>query len=105
MQTKREALQEAIEQVTEKVADVVDMPRAEPHTIQLTIQLTKTELLEFENLGLKEALAKSQIKDALMAINEKRNALADSVTERIGADVRRYTIDPKTGTGHLPEKE
>lgn len=101
MQTKREALKEAIEQATEKVADVVDMPRAEPRTIQLT----KAELLEFENLGLKEALAKSQLRDTLLAINEKRSALADAVTERVGTDVKRYAIDPKTGTGRLPEKE
>lgn len=65
--------------------------------------LTETELLKVENIRLKKA---SVTRD-MQLLNQIEGALSSQISERLGVDLSKYSIDPNTGALSLiaPEGE
>jgi len=100
MKTQKQTANEAIARATEEVENVVQMSRASPATIQLTVE----ERLEVENLHLKKQLMKTEFEAAGRALMDVEKGWIAKVTARVGADIRRYNVDPQTGTCKLRQE-
>jgi hypothetical protein len=80
-------------------AEVIDMPRPAP-TI---IQLTKTEMVEAENLNLKMRLLEAEYVGAKRQLFDADKVWSTGTASRLGVDLNMYKIDFATGTGRRKE--
>jgi len=99
MKTQKQLAEETAKAAIEEhaAAQVIDMQRPLPQTIQLTRQ----ERLEAENLDLKMRLLEAEFNASRRMLLDADKAWSSSVATRIGVDLGRYTFDFATGTGQL----
>jgi restriction endonuclease Mrr len=107
MRTNREIANDAAQAAAaeaqpepKKDAEVIDMPRPSPQTIQLT----EVERVSAENLNLKMRLLETEYASAKRQIMDADKAWVARVNARLGVELGMYALDFATGTGKLREE-